>query len=222
MREASLWLVRHAPTAAPPNQIVGHLDVALSAEGSVAAEHFAEAFASAWTGEPPCLLTSDLARARATAAPLAARWRCAVQEDDRLREVHFGNWEGQTWEAVQQDDGAALGDWMSDWVNTPPPGGESFRMLLTRVEAWLADFVAMPARPALVIAHAGALRALLCTALKLPPKAAFGFHFAHLRVACLDRQPGDGWALALLGAHAAQIEAENLAAVASGSHGAHD
>ncbi|MEM6648472.1 MAG: histidine phosphatase family protein [Bacteroidota bacterium] len=206
---APLWLVRHAPTAAPPGQIVGHLDVALSAEGTTAADQFAKALADAWSGDPPRLITSDLVRARATAAPLAARWGCTPQEDDRLREVHFGRWEGQTWDAVEQSDRAALAAWMSDWVDTPPPGGESFRTLLTRVDAWLADFVARPVRPTLVVAHAGALRALICSALGLPPGAAFGFRFEHLRAARLDRQPGGGWALALLGAHARHVHPVN-------------
>lgn len=203
----SLWLVRHAPTAAPSGQIVGHLDVPLSAEGTSAAAQFAEDLAGAWPGAPPLMFTSDLLRAYATAAPLAARWGCSPQEDQRLREVHFGQWEGQTWEAIEQDEGASLGAWMSDWVDTPPPGGESFRMLLARVQAWLADFATLPARPALVVAHAGVLRALVCAALGLPPEAAFGFHFEHLRLARLDRQPGGGWALALLGAHASHLPA---------------
>lgn len=217
-----LWLVRHAPTAAPSSQVVGHLDVPLSAEGTAAAQQFANAFTDAWTGDPPRLFTSDLARAQATAAPLATCWGCSVREDHRLREVHFGQWEGQTWEAVGRDDGAALDAWMSDWVNTPPPGGESFRALLARVAAWLADAAAMPARPTLVVAHAGALRALVCTALRLPPEAAFSFHFAHLCVARLDPQPGGGWTLALLGAHAMHISAGNPTLAPSDADTAND
>ncbi|MEM1093272.1 MAG: histidine phosphatase family protein [Bacteroidota bacterium] len=221
-RHAPLWLVRHAPTSAPSGQVVGHLDVPLSAEGEAAADQFAEAFAKAWMGDPPMMFTSDLARAQATVAPLAARWGCLPRHDHRLREVHFGDWEGQTWEAVGRDDGAALNAWMSDWVNTPPPGGESFRMLLARVEAWLADCVAQSARPALVVAHAGALRALVCAALGLPPEAAFGVQFDHLRLARLDRQPGGGWTLALLGARAAHIHPVNSIAVPSDAHTTND
>lgn len=199
---SSLWLVRHGHTAAPPQQIVGHLDVALSSQGEVAVGCFAEHFAAAWRGDPPRLYTSDLSRTRQTAAPLAARWQCSPKEDARLRELHFGRWEGQTWAQVAQDDPRGLDHWMQDWVDTAPPAGESFRAVCTRVADWLAE---LPPEPTLVIAHAGALRALLCVVLALPPTAAFAFDIKHLQIACVERFGDHAWRLALLGASAGSL-----------------
>ena len=197
---SSFWLIRHAPTAAPPSRTVGHLDVPLSAQGEAAAERFADAFVSARPEEPLRLFTSDLARAHRTAAALAARWDLTPREDVRLRELCFGQWEGEVWAEVERSDPDALAAWMADWVDAPPPGGESFRTLLARAGAWLGEAAAEPSGPAVVVAHAGTLRALVCSALGLPPRAAFAFTFEHLRVGRLDRLPGDRWTLSLLGA----------------------
>ena len=45
---------------------------------------------------PTAIYSSDLSRARQTAAPLAARCGLPVHTDERLREIHVGSWEGLT------------------------------------------------------------------------------------------------------------------------------
>lgn len=190
-----LWLVRHAPTAAPSGQVVGHLDVDLSEAGHAAVQVFAEACEAIWPVPPAHLVSSDLARARATAAPLAAHWGLTPHVDARLREVHFGRWEGATWDALEREDPAALTAWMTDWVNTPPPGGESFQALRARVETWVDDWKREARGPTLVVAHAGSIRALLCASLGLPSSAAFGFAVEPLHVTRLDAHPPGTWTL---------------------------
>jgi alpha-ribazole phosphatase len=198
----ALHLTRHAPTAAPQKQVVGHRDAPLSEEGRAAAADFANACAARLDGPPARLVSSDLRRARDTAAALAARWDRTVETDARLRELHFGAWEGRTWAEVERDDAEALSDWMTDWVHAAPPGGESFAALADRVEAWLGDqrFGEATQRPVFVVAHAGVLRALLCRTLGLPLSAAFGFAFDPLRLSVLRRAEENRWTAASLNA----------------------
>ncbi len=193
-----LYFVRHAPTAADKGQIVGHHDVALSHAGASESIRFADALTALWTGPPPRIVSSNLSRAIATAAPLADRWNVAPATDERLREVDFGSWEGRTWADVEQSDGDALSAWMADWVETHPPGGESFADLHIRASDWLAEQTS--GEPLLIVAHAGSIRALLCAALKLPLASAFSFDIAHLRMGRLDMGAMGGWTLRLLGA----------------------
>jgi len=50
--------------------------------------------------------------------------------DKRLMEVNFGDWELQSWDAIDKED---LDTWMSDFVTIAPPNGESYAQLSERV-----------------------------------------------------------------------------------------
>lgn len=198
----TLIAIRHAPTAAPDGQIAGHHDVPLSDDGQRAAEAFARSFAASWDGSPvERIVASDLSRAQHTAQPLADALGLAVASDARLREVDFGAWEGRTWEAVEASDPDAMSDWMTDWVETPPPGGESFRDLSERVANWLAETPLGEQddeSTTVVVAHAGSIRALLCHTLDLPLASAFNFAVDPLHAVHLRRSAPSCWQLTRL------------------------
>lgn len=100
------------------------------------------------------LVTSDLARAFAPGAMIAAERAVPHRADPRWRELHFGAWEGLVPAAVPQE---ALGRFWDDPDLSPPPGGERWAELCTRVAEAVGDI----AEPTLVISHAGAIRAAL-------------------------------------------------------------
>jgi probable phosphoglycerate mutase len=81
-----LYLLRHGQTAmSRANLFCGRrLNPPLTAEGAAMAEAFANAYATTrWQG----IYSSPLDRARATAEPLAARTRVAVETMDGLAEL---------------------------------------------------------------------------------------------------------------------------------------
>jgi alpha-ribazole phosphatase len=169
-----LHLIRHGVADGVTGRCIGHHDVPLSAEGRAAMRRAGEQ----WEGPTPTrVISSDLARATASAHELAGAWGLPVEIDPRLRELHFGEWEGCTWEALERDDGARLSAWMQDWVHVAPPGGESFVDLTTRVLA-CADHLTPGT---VVVAHAGSIRALLCHARGVPPERAFDLVVEHAR-----------------------------------------
>lgn len=205
----TLTLLRHAPTAAEPGTVVGHTDVALSATGRSAARALAEQLAHAWsewasgpdTGPRPTrLFSSDLGRAVDTARPIAQALDLPLTTDARLRELDFGDWEGRSWDAIHAEQPDTLAAWGADWVHTAPPGGESFTTLMDRAAAWLADATADAPTSLLAVAHAGAIRALLCHALDLPATAAFRLAVHHLQPTVLLRDASQAWTLAHLNA----------------------
>lgn len=99
------------------------------------------------------LLSSPARRCRGLAEALRAHvGDGAARCDPRLREMDFGAWEGQRWDALPR---AALDRWAADVAGFRPPGGESFRDLVARVD----DCLRTLDRPHLIVAHAGVIRA---------------------------------------------------------------
>jgi alpha-ribazole phosphatase len=179
-----LYLIRHAQPEDAAGVCLGHTDPALADAGRRAAA----ALASAWPDEAPTrVVASDLARTRETATLLAARWGREVRLEPRLREMHFGAWDGRRWDALHEEDGERLGAWMRDWSTASVPEGEAFTDVATRVAAWWAEERATLAAEdrVAVVAHAGSLRALLCHLFPLPLHQAFQLRLDYARVTAL-------------------------------------
>ena len=180
-----LYLIRHAEPEQAAGRCLGHTDHGLSAAGRSGIG----ALARGWRVPPTRVIASDLARTRETAAALAARWALPVRLEPRLREMHFGAWDGRLWDAVRGDDAARYSSWQTAWSTAPAPGGgESFTEVAARVAAWWEE-----ERPTLapddalaVVAHAGSLRALLCHLLPLPLDRAFQLRIDYARVTAVS------------------------------------
>lgn len=149
-----LHLVRHPKPVVAPHTCYGRLDV--PAEGVEAAAARLRALL------PPGLpvWSSPLARC----LRLAERLHPQPVIDERLAEMHFGDWEGKAWDDI----GAGpLDRWAADVAGFAPPGGESAAALQTRALACVAD---LPADEAVLVTHAGVQRVLLAHWLGLAPE----------------------------------------------------
>ncbi|HEX5831117.1 MAG TPA: histidine phosphatase family protein [Gemmatimonadaceae bacterium] len=190
----TLYLVRHGAVDGVDGWCVGQSDVALAVDGRTAVERLA----AEWTApRPPRIVASDLARARDSAEALARAWHgdgIHVATDPRLREMHFGAWDGRAWDEIARDDPHALAEWMSCWQEARSPGGEGFGDVIARAGAWLADAVRDARADGIssltAVAHAGSIRALLVHALGLPRAVVFRLRVDHARVSAL-RVTGD-------------------------------
>lgn len=161
----ALWLVRHGQSTWNIAGICqGHNDDAeLTESGLVQA---AEAAAGFRGRQIRAIYSSDLRRARQTAAAFAAVLGQPVRIDARLRERSFGVLEGTPLATVDPAlTGVADGQVIDPDVR--PPGGESLRDFYLRAAAF-ADAVAAGLREAryaaagdvIAIAHGGTLRVL--------------------------------------------------------------
>jgi broad specificity phosphatase PhoE len=176
-----LVLVRHGRPAGAEGICLGHHDLALAEDGRPALDRLAADWrAAADAGRatvpvPGRMVTSDLARTRASAEVLGEALGLTAEHDARLREMDFGAWDGRPWSELEAADGARLGAWMADWATVAAPGGEAFPDVAARTGAWLADLRAgpPPAAPVLVVAHSGSIRALLCGVMGWPLAQAF-------------------------------------------------
>lgn len=166
----------------------GHADSGLTPAGHGQAEALAPRLAELLGAAPVRLVSSDLERARHTAAPFAAATGLQVAVDPRLREVATGSWTGQTFAevAAREPDvvaAAARGE------DVRRGGGETFTEVRERVWAAIGeiaadlttDLTADPADPAdpadqgrsgpptaVLFTHGGAVRVAAAAACGVP------------------------------------------------------
>ncbi|MBA2327277.1 MAG: histidine phosphatase family protein [Actinobacteria bacterium] len=143
--------VRHGETT--PNRqglLLGRADPALTDRGRRQADELAE-WIGAW--EPVAVLASPLARARETAAPIAAAVGCDVEIDDRLIEIDYGEWEARPFAELPPD---VVARWRDD-ADFAPPGGESLRVVGKRVAAFCEE--RLDQRVTVAVSHVSPIKA---------------------------------------------------------------
>ncbi|WP_437974337.1 histidine phosphatase family protein [Sorangium sp. So ce295] len=162
---------RHAPVALS-GVCYGRLDVAAALPPEAAAAAIERALHELCV-RPGVVFSSPLSRCALPAAELAARLGVPRAIDDRLLEISYGAWEGRAFADIERDDPAAYAAWLDGWERVGPPGGESALDVESRVRSFWREIgaprgvdgvdgvdVASRARPPLLVAHAGVLRAL--------------------------------------------------------------
>ncbi len=160
-------LVRHGRTAwNAEGRAQGHADVSLDDEGRAQAEAMAEVVAGY---EPAVLVTSDLARARETAAFLEKSTGLTAHEDPRLREYDVGERTGLT----ASEFGTRMGTAPSSWdahAHVDVAGAETSDDVARRVVPALEEVLQRlgAGETAIVVMHGAALRVALAGALGWP------------------------------------------------------
>ncbi len=115
--------------------------------------------------------TSELRRARETAAAVAARLGVQPVVDARLAEAWMGEWEGRLKAELQAEQAEQWAAYQRGGAFRFP-GGESLPELAARVIAALDD-VRAGAEPAFVVCHGGAIRAAFASR---SPRGLDAFH----------------------------------------------
>ncbi len=165
MAPSDLYLIRHAQSEwNAAGRWQGQADPELSPDGREQARVLAARFPDV---DVRRVLTSDLARARGTAAPFAARFGLELEVSEDLREIDVGSWSGRTREEIEADEPGSMRRYYlgeSGWT-----GGETFddhearcAAAAARIESLDTDGVVV------VVTHGGTLRAILRTLLEIP------------------------------------------------------
>lgn len=190
-RRLVLW--RHGRTAWNRlGRAQGHADISLDELGVAQAGRAAQ-FLAAY--EPVFIWSSDLARARETAAELVALTGQDLVFDKRLREVDVGARQGMTFEDFRD----AMPELFDRFMAGEPeavPGAESKAEVAARMLAVMRDAVAAldEGRTGILVGHGAALR--------MGTLAFFGVPESHSELlagmsncawAVLDDRAGRGW-----------------------------
>lgn len=158
-----IFVIRHGQTDwNAERRLQGQADIPVNALGLRQAQgngaHLARLIGS---GEDHDFVASPMLRTRQTMQ--AARQAMGVdplgyRTDDRLKEVHFGDWQGFTFAEIAAVTPAPVEARRADKWNFVPPGAgaESYALLMARVMPFFAELV----RPSVVVAHGGTIRSL--------------------------------------------------------------
>src|SRR3954471_16745571 len=124
-------LLRHGQTAwNAEGRAQGHADVGLDDEGRNQAEAVAPVMAAL---DPSLLVTSDLARARETAALLEKETGLSADEDPRWREYDLGERTGLTLAEFGERMGTEFEGWWDVHAHVEVPGSETAEDVARRV-----------------------------------------------------------------------------------------
>ena len=175
----TLLLVRHGESIwNAERRLQGQVDVPLSDRGRMHVRALRRLVAHY---EPERAVTSDLARARETAALLGF---ADATVDVRWREAHLGLWQGQGIEGLRRDDEARYAAWRAGEVT--PEAGEPWAEVCARITSAVRE---LGAGNVLVVTHGGPIRAVCATLLELAPRSLVPVSPASLTIVDLDGRP---------------------------------
>jgi broad specificity phosphatase PhoE len=162
-----ILLARHGQTTEnAAGRILGRRDPPLSAAGRAEAAALADAVA----GEGlQALWTSPLLRARQTAAIVGERIGLEAVVLDSLIESRRGAWEGMSYDDLARGSPDLLASFEAGERTFAFPGGETMEDQIARTRTALDAIRAGP-QPALVVAHAGTIRAALALCRRPVPR----------------------------------------------------
>ncbi len=173
-RGRSLILVRHGRTSwNDEGRAQGQADVPLDDRGRRQAETMATVVAEL---APTVLFSSDLSRARETAAFLEKATGLTAGEDPRLREHELGERTGLTMAEFGERMGAEFDGWWDVHAHVDVPGAESEDQVAQRIVPALVDILEHLGEDecAVVVTHGAALRIGLAGILGWPLETAGG------------------------------------------------
>jgi alpha-ribazole phosphatase len=163
-----LTLIRHTSLQVPSGVCYGQSDI------DVAASFLDEAAATKAKiahMQFEAIYTSPLQRCVKLADALNFT---QANQDDRLKELHFGDWEMQAWDDIPRD---YFDVWAQDYANLAPPNGETFSQMQQRNIAFLDDIISSaPEANICALTHGGVIRSLLAHVLNMPLKGLFRFN----------------------------------------------
>jgi alpha-ribazole phosphatase len=170
----NLHLIRHTSLKIPSGVCYGQSDVDVSLDFDMEREILAKKLAHI---QFDSVYASPLQRCIKLAQALNLG---QIQTDERLKELHFGDWEMQAWDSIPRD---VFDIWANDYANLPPPNGENFLQLQARSKAFVKEVSSHShGKNIAVVTHGGVIRAILAEVLNMPLKGLFRIVIDHASV----------------------------------------
>lgn len=196
-----IYFVRHGETEwNHSGRYQGFTDIPLNAVGLEQARLCAEALKNV---ELDRIIVSDLSRAVVTAETIAEGRNIQVQQDKRLREINFGDWESLTYNQIDQRWPGIIEEMYRHPADVQISGGESFHEVQVRAWAALEETLsaAQEDEKIMVVCHGGTIRTLLCRLLDMSLNHCWNFSLGNTAISCVKffgNEPDSHNILALL------------------------
>jgi broad specificity phosphatase PhoE len=184
-KPVALWLVRHGQTDwNVEGRYQGQADPPLNRIGLAEAEQAARKLA----GEPlRAIYSSDLLRARQTAALIAQASGAPLRLEPRLREVNLGAWEGMLFDQIRANYPRELREREQNPLNSRPPGGETVEEVWQRARAVVSEISRRHAgEQVALVSHGLTLGTLLAYVIERDPAQAFRYIPDNGLVRCIE------------------------------------
>jgi alpha-ribazole phosphatase len=177
-----LYLIRHTRPDIAPGICYGQLDLDVAACFEDEANRILRCL-------PPLelVVASPLLRAHRLGKFLAQERQCPLRSDARLMEKHFGAWEGKAWDDIPRHE---IDAWAADVMDYAPPGGESARQLMQRMQEFMGDLAQLPQQHIGLVAHGGSLRAMLALIADMPLTDTLNWAMEYGAVICVRSPRG--------------------------------
>ncbi|MFC0313877.1 histidine phosphatase family protein [Gordonia phosphorivorans] len=190
-RPTRITLLRHGQTPlSVDRRYSGHGDPELIELGRAQAAAAARRLGS--RGEIDVIVSSPLARARATAQAVADVVGLPVHVHDGLIETDFGAWEGLTFREAAERDPQLHRQWLGD-LEVAPPGGESFAQVGARLAATKLELLEQHrGARILAVSHVTPIKTLLRDALGVGPELLFRLHLDLASLSIAEYYPDGG------------------------------
>ena len=159
-----IYMVRHGATQlSAEDRFAGAVDVELSEEGKFQAARLAERLADDSIKAVYC---SPLTRTIQTATILASPHQLSLNQEDGLREIHHGHWEGMRRSDVETQFPEEYAAWEEDPFTFAPNGGEAGVNVIARALPVIRKIVLEHrGQNVIVVSHKATLRLLISSLL---------------------------------------------------------
>jgi probable phosphoglycerate mutase len=163
-----IYFIRHGQTDwNAESRIQGQSDIPINEKGREQADRNGRTLSQLLgRAEDSDFVASPFDRTRETMERIRAQMGLTpgdYRTDDRLKEVHFGDWQGCTFDMIElREPGIVARRDAAKWAFLPPgKDAESYAMLAARVNSWLDSVV----KPTICVTHGGVMRTLFKTIL---------------------------------------------------------
>ncbi|MCO1336157.1 histidine phosphatase family protein [Microbulbifer sp. OS29] len=153
-------LLRHGACTGG-NIFRGQIDVPLTDEGWEQMSRGLAELSGPWSR----IITSPLQRCQLFATELAREKKLAITQAPGIREIGFGDWEGQSVDKIWAEQTLLCEAWGREPDKHTPPGGEPFPVFRSRVLQTI-DYLShrYSGEPLLLVTHGGVIKLLLILA----------------------------------------------------------
>ncbi|GBE42236.1 glucosyl-3-phosphoglycerate phosphatase [bacterium BMS3Bbin10] len=159
-----IYVIRHGQTDWNATlRLQGQIDTPLNETGRGQAKRNGQVLADLVANSQDFdFVASPLGRTRETMEIIRSNMglpAAGYRTDDVLMEIHFGDWQGSTWDELRAEHPDEVAARFDDPWNTvaPGPGGESFAMVSARALGWLESVE----QDTVVVTHGGVIRCVM-------------------------------------------------------------
>lgn len=183
-----LFLVRHAEVEARYQKVFGgRVDMDISPLGHQQAVALTEFLRQK---KLDAIYASPMKRVQKTLAPLLQNGAPTPVIVPALREVDFGDWTGQGWDAIKEKFGFSAFDWLRHLEEGTMANAESLADYRGRIEPCVREILQKhPDQTVAVYCHGGVIRMILSILLELPLSKMSVFDFDYASVSEIEWQP---------------------------------